>query len=240
VVVRSPTSLRRNLALTALFGTTACAELATDPIDNVAFMPSFALVGSAFTDEFLALDAQRWTKSTHMLGRGLLDPANVVTQHGRVDLFTRPAAHTGAEIHTRELYGTGTFVARARCAVPAGAVCAFFMYQTGVGNRADEIDIELLGGTRTIWFTTWVNGRRTNHREVTLGFDPAAGFHEYLIARSTNEIRFYVDGAQLATFQKKQRLPQANMPVFANAWWPTWLTPTAATGAWELESIAVF
>ena len=232
--------LRRCCALSAFLGTAACGELPTDVADEVPGLPSFALVGSAFTDEFLTFDTQRWTKSSHLLGRGFLDPANVVTQNGRVDLVTRAAGHTGAEIVSRELYGTGTFAARGRCAVPVGALCAFFMYETGVGDRADEIDIELLGGTRTIWFTTWVNGKRTNHRQITLGFDPAATFHDYTIVRGTNDIRFYVDGALLTTFNKKQRLPQSVTPVFANAWWPTWLTPTAATGAWEIESIAVF
>jgi beta-glucanase (GH16 family) len=231
---------RRLSVAAAVLGVTACSDLALEPPAYQQVTASFALVGSAFDDGFSTFDDARWSKSAHTLGRGPLDPANVVIEGDSVRLETPSNPYEGAEIRTWEQYGTGTFTARARCAVPAGAVCAFFMYQIGVGDRADEIDIELIGGTRTIWFTTWVRGRRTNHRSATLPFDPALGMHTYSIVRDAAALRFIVDGAEMARFKSRSKVPKATMPIFANAWWPTWLTPSAGSGAWVIDYIAAY
>jgi hypothetical protein len=226
----------RGAALCALMAPMACSDLPNSP--ESAVEPSLALVGTAFTDDFGSFDATRWGRSTHTLGRSPLNPANIVIAGDSVRLNTTSNPYEGAEIWTWEQYGTGTFTVRGRCAVPAGALCAFFMYQGGVGDAADEIDVEILGGTRTIWFTTWVRGKRTNHRAVTLPFAPDAGMHSYTIVRNTAEIRFLVDGVERAKFKGKAKLPQAKMPLYANAWWPTWLTPAGGTGAWVIDRIA--
>lgn len=225
------------MGLTAL---TACSDLPLAPELNTDPPPSFALVGTAFSDGFGFFDTARWGRSTHTLGRSQLVPANVQIAGDSVRLVTSSGPYAGAEIWTWQQYGTGTFDIRGRCGVPSGAVCAFFMYETGVGDFADEIDIEILGGSRTIWFTTWVRGKRTNHKELTLPFNPALAMHTYTIVRGTSEIAFLVDGMERAKFKGKGKLPQAVMPVFANAWWPTWLTPVTGSGEWVIDNIAAY
>lgn len=239
---RCVSAWRARVCATAVLGMAACSDLPLAPeVDTgLVVSPSFALVGTAFSDGFSGFDAARWGTSSHTLGRSALNPANVVIAGDSVRLQTTSNPYEGAEIWTRDLYGTGTFSVRGRCAVPAGALCAFFLYEGGVGDRADEVDIEILGGTRTIYFTTWVRGRRTNHRSATLPFAPDQAMHSYTIVRDVAEIRFLVDGAELARFAKKQRLPQARMPILANAWWPTWLTPAGGSGAWVIDQIAAY
>lgn len=98
---------------------------------------------------------------------------------------------------------------------PKGTLCTLFMYQVGVGDRADEIDIEIISGSREIWFTTWIAGKRVNHASRTLRFDPSSGFHTYTIQRAASEIRFLVNGELLHSFRhaNAKKLPQAAMPL---------------------------
>jgi beta-glucanase (GH16 family) len=79
-----------------------------------------------------------------------------------------------------------------------------------------------------VLFTTWVQGKQTNHVQTTLPFDPAAGYHDYRIEWENGRVRFLVDGTVLQTFSGG--VPRDAMYIMANAWWPTWLSgpePTA-------------
>ena len=222
-------------ALAAALLLAACSEpLATE------LEPAAAVVGGAgFTDTFDNLNLERWLPSSHLLGRGYLLPENVSVAAGVLRLATRFDQYTGAELSSLDRHGTGIFSATLRCASPPGTLCAFFLYQTGVGNLADEIDVEVLPGTSEIMFTIWVAGRRTQSARLKLGFNPAVGFHTYAIERTTNELRFRVDGALKKTFRGRSKLPQAPMPVFLNSWWPTWLTPVNADGVLEVDQVTV-
>jgi beta-glucanase (GH16 family) len=212
----------------------------TTAADRVIRFAAVMAAGSEFTDDFDAFDETRWYKSHHILGRGPLRPENVVVEGGSAHLVTRSSGFEGAEIMSLATYGLGTFSARARCAAPAGTICAFFLYQTGVGDRADEIDIEILGATREIMFTLWVKGRRTAHARKLLSFDPATSFNTYTIQRSTNEVKFFVNGVVMQSFKGRNKVPQASMPLFANSWWPTWLTPATGDGTWELDQVTAW
>jgi len=228
---------RTACGLVTVLATFACSGTPTglEGLDDTAAWPTTAPV---FYDPFDNLDPVWWLPSSHQLGRGYLLPGNV-TADGRLRIRARFDAFTGGELSSSAKYGTGSFTARMRCATPAGTVCALFLYQTGVGNSADEIDIEILPGTREVMFTAWQQGTRTFSARKQLGFDPAAAFHSYTIERATTELRFRVDGVLKQTFRSKTKVPQALMPVFLNAWWPTWLTPGTADGLLDVDEVTI-
>jgi endo-1,3-1,4-beta-glycanase ExoK len=241
--------VRRRLRARALVGLcgaltlSACGDLAQplEPAMDAALHSSLSAATLRFADEFDAFDETVWARGSHRLGRGPLMPALVTVADGTLSLGVRRDGFEGSEIRTHERWTYGTFSAVGRCAAPAGTLCTLFMYQTGVGDRADEIDIEILSGTRDIWFTIWIAGRQVNHVARRLSFDPAAGFNSYTIDRTANEIRFIVNGVLLHSFRhaSRNKLPQSSMPLFANAWWPTWLTPGAGDGAWDIDRIEI-
>ena len=109
-------------------------------------------------------------------------------------------------------------------------ISAFFLYQLVPtrNDRNDEIDIEILNGTRKILFTTYVRGKQTNHWELDLGFDPSRDFYDYRIEWSPGRVRFWVDN-QLMPLDDQGNLewttgvPSNAMYVMSNVWWPTWL-----------------
>jgi beta-glucanase (GH16 family) len=233
------TTSRNALAAASLLLAAACSELPQEPTLAAHYDPSFAVVGSAFSDDFTVFDETRWQRNSHPLGRGPLLASNVVPGDGLVSLMVSSSDYSGAEIMSRSAYGSGTFTVRGRCNVPSGAICAFFLYEAGPKSRADEIDIEIIPVTGEIWFTVWSNGRRTFSTSRLLSFDPAAALHTYSLQRSASEVRFSVDGVVLASFASRNKLPQTVMPLLANAWWPTWLNPAGGAGAWEIDFISV-
>ena len=217
----------------------ACADAPFDPVDEARpeTPPPVAAALNPATplEPFDLFDESVWLRQEHVLGRGPLLAANVTVEEAQLHLALSAAGYQGGEIASRRDFGTGAFAASLRCGAPSGALCAFFMYQRNAGNRADEIDIEILGATRTIWFTTWSSGRRTNHASATLPFDPAADTHAYGIVRTGSSVAFYVDGQEYARFRRK--LPSAPLALLVNAWWPTWLTPSAGTGMLDVDWI---
>ena len=63
--------------------------------------------------------------------------------------------------------------------------------------------------------TTWVAGKQTTHVELTLSFDPAAGFHDYRIEWSRRRVRFLVDGMLVQEWTAG--VPRDAMYVMSNA-----------------------
>ena len=173
-------------------------------------------------DELEAWDATRWTAENHALGKGWLDPANVSHDPAGLLLLTLPAgAWDGAEIKSAQRHQYRDIEARLRTPDTPGSISALFFYE-GVRRRNDEIDIEIFNdGSRTILFTTWVQGKQTNHVQMTLGFDPANGFHDYRIEWARDRVGFLVDGTLMAEFTSG--VPRDDMFVMSNTWWPTWL-----------------
>lgn len=199
----------------------ACASDVTAPAAGGDAL-AFASAASAFTDDFNTWQAGRWSAEEHPLGKGWFRAANVSVSGGILGLRSPAGTTDGGEIASFDRFGSGTFTARMRCAMPAGTLCAFFLYEGVPGNRNDEIDFEVISGTRTLWMTTWSRGVQTNHAEVTLPFDPAVAFHEYTIEYERRSVTFHVDGVQRARFTK--RLPKKSMKLLVNTWWPTWLS----------------
>lgn len=222
----------------------ACSDSPIEPLDPAASAPAAeplpplaaALNPVTPSEPFEIFDGTLWLKQEHVLGRGPLLASNVTVTSSALHLALDANGFQGGEIASLRTFGAGSFAAQLRCGAPSGALCAFFFYEPNAGNRADEIDIEILGSTRTIWFTTWLSGRRTNHVERQLDFDPWAGMHIYGMVRTGAAVAFYVDGKQLVSFRRK--VPTSQLALLVNAWWPTWLTPaTGSTGSLDVDWI---
>jgi beta-glucanase (GH16 family) len=234
VQVRSRSHAVAVPALLCVLALTACVDSPVAP--GAEHAPAGALSPVSPSESFDGFDGATWLKQEHVLGRGWLLASNVAVESGQLRLRMDGSGWQGGEIASRAVFGSGSYAARLRCGAPQGALCAFFFYQPGVGDHADEIDIEILGGTREIWFTTWTRGRRTNHASRTLPFDPAAAAHDYAIVRAASSVAFYVDGREYVRFRKK--LPTSRMALLVNAWWPTWLTGMAgSTGTLDVDWI---
>jgi beta-glucanase (GH16 family) len=237
-MILRPSVFRRASLLVTFAAISACSELPMEPTFTraEARVPATPPGTDAFDDDFATLDLTRWQPSWHSLGKGTFLPQNVEVRDGLLRLNTPAGTWDGAEIRTYASYGYGTYSATARCAVPSGAICTLFLYQTGVGDRADEIDIEILPGTREVMFTTWVRGRRTNHARAALpaSFDFAA-FHTYTITHAEKATEFRIDDVLYARFIKQ--LPTQRMDLFVSAWWPTWLQGVSTGGAMEIRRI---
>lgn len=188
-------------------------------------------------DELDPWDASVWVPQHHALGRGLLDASNVSQGAAGVLLALPPGTYDGAEIRSAERHRHRTIEARLRTPDASGSISAFFFYE-GDPRRNDEIDIEIFNdGSRRVWFTTWVDGRQTNHAEAILPFDPGAGFHDYRIEWSRSRVAFSIDGTVVEEFASG--VPRDAMYIYANAWWPVWLDGPvpAAGGALEIDRI---
>ena len=185
-----------------------------------AFGATPLVIPSLLEEPFDTWDASRWLTGNHALGRGWVRSENVAVRSGQLFLTLAAGTLYGGELLSSRRVRYGTYQARLRSSAAPGSITAFFLYE-GVRSGNDEIDIELIGGTRRILFTVWVRGRQVHHREANLPFDPSAGFHDYRIDHARNALRFYVDGAEMAHFSTS--LPGAQMHVMANAWWPVWL-----------------
>jgi len=193
----------------------------------------------SWTDAFERLDAARWTQSPHVLGRGLLDPANATVSDGLLHLGLPAGRFDGAEVFTRTLFRSGRFAARMKVPDAPGSISAVFLYAPP--DLGQELDIEIFNErTGRVWVTAYAGGRQTQHAELDLGFDPTAGLHTYEIRWTRKEMAFSADGRILRRW--RTGVPRNPMRLYLNAWWPAWLsgaqltTPASADADWVAVS----
>ena len=181
-------------------------------------------------EEFDVWDMTAWIATDHPLGRGVFESKNVShskflgdRRSGALVLTLGAREHFlhGAEIRSASPVRFRDVEINLKTPNAPGSISAFFLFQLVQRPRNDEIDIEILNGTRQILFTTWVGGNETNHVERTLGFDPWKNFHDYRIEWSPSRVRFLVDGISVEEFTRG--IPRQAMYVMSNTWWPTWL-----------------
>jgi hypothetical protein len=193
-----------------------------------------------FAEDFTqGLPPGRWEVSDRVLGLGRLHPGNVSLSAEGLVLSTPGGVRDGAQVRSLADFGLGRFEATLRCDAPAGSICAFFQYQPGVGDRADEIDVEILPDTRELLLGTYRAGVRSNSIRVPYppGTDPR-GRHRYAFVREPTRLTFYLDGQPVARF--RSRLPQASMPLYLNLWWPTWRSGPPAPGTLTVRDVTVW
>jgi endo-1,3-1,4-beta-glycanase ExoK len=162
-----------------------------------------------------------WEPARHALGRGRMQPANVLPTGDGFRLRLPAGRCDGAEIRSANRVRYGEFSARMRTPDAPGSLSAIFLYEDVRGGN-DEIDLEIHNdGSRRALLTAWIDGKAVREAKVVLPFDPAAALHEYTIRWSPAEIAFLADGAPVHRFTSG--IPASPMRLMANAWWPSWL-----------------
>jgi hypothetical protein len=177
----------------------------------------------SFIDDFnFGIDAGTWDVANYPFGRGWFRSTNAITLSGDLILTSPGGTRDGAELITRRRFPRGRFEADLACNAPRGAICAFFLYETGVGDFADEVDIEINAATNQVLLTTWVGGVRSNTitRSYPTGLDPRQT-HRYTILQEPGAVSFYIGDFPLARFTTG--VPQREMELAVSLWWPTWL-----------------
>jgi beta-glucanase (GH16 family) len=193
-------------------------------IIGVVQLAIFAGIASAgvldFTEDFDSLDTNRWTKGDHNLGRSYLDPNNISTNNGNLQIKLPANTLRGGELVSNDLYGYGSYMARMQLPDAPSSITAFFLYEPP--DYASEIDIEIYNDTsRRIMFSTYCGGGQTHSQTMKLPFDPTSGFRDYRFDYAPGSVKFFVDGRLMK--QWTTGIPANSMKLYVNAWYPNWL-----------------
>jgi endo-1,3-1,4-beta-glycanase ExoK len=197
--------------------------------------PAQAAIGGSFVDNFDSFDTARWSKADGWTNGSMFNAgwrADHIWHGGGImglnlDNAGCPSGCSGrpyasGEFRTTNQYSYGRYEVRMKAASGgSGTVSSFFTY-TGPseGQPWDEIDIEILGKNtwqmQTNYFTNGVGGHETL---INLGFDSAAGYHDYAIEWRNGNIKWFVDGA-LVHQENGSRGPLPTHPqrIMMNLW----------------------
>ena len=191
---------------------------------GVAQVGIFAGLASAgvldFTDDFDTLDTERWSTGNHSLGRSYLDPNNVSTSNGNLQITLPADTLRGGELVSNDLYGYGSYSTRMKVPNAPSSITGFFLYQPP--DYASEIDIEIYSdSSRRIMFTTYSDGGQTHTQTLKLPFNPTNGFHDYRFDYAPGSVKFFVDGRLMKHWTTG--IPGNSMRLYVNAWYPSWL-----------------
>ncbi len=192
-------------------------------------------IGGSFTDNFDGFNTGRWHKADGWSNGSMFNVgwrADHVWFSGGVmglnlDNASCPGGCSGkpyasGEYRTNDHYSYGRFETRMKAVKGSGTVTAFFTY-TGPsdGQPWDEIDVEILGKNTTQMQTNYfTNGAGGHEKIINLGFDAAAGYHNYAIEWwNQGTINWFVDG-RLVHQENGSRgaLPTRPMRMMLNLW----------------------
>ncbi|MEN0128794.1 MAG: glycoside hydrolase family 16 protein [Brevundimonas sp.] len=237
-----PTLRRALLASTVLLGLAAGPALTS---------PAAGAIGASFVDNLDGFDTARWYKADGYSNGGMFNAgwrADHVWHSGGVmginlDTAGCPGGCSGkpyasGEYRSTDLYSYGRYEVRMKAAPGAGTVSSFFTY-TGPsdGQPWDEIDVEILGkNTRQVQLNYFTNGVGGHETLIDLGFDAAAGFHNYAIEWwNGGTINWFVDGALVHQENgSRGALPTHPQRIMMNLWPGTgvdgWLGPFVYSG----------
>jgi len=120
---------------------------------------------------------------------------------------------TGAEIHTKQAFGYGTFEFTSRVSeVVSGTTASGFLF---TNNSQTEIDMEQTGNKPdAVDCTNWFGLQNYQDTEIT-GFDQTLS-HDFKIVWSANEVDWFVDGQLIV--RHTQAVPVAPAPFLFNIW----------------------
>lgn len=246
--MRSMTTLHRSAPRRWLLATALVLTLTTAP---VLAAPAEAAIGDSFVDNFDSHNGGRWHKADGWSNGDMFNAgwrADHVWHSGGVmglnlDNATCPGGCSGkpyaaGEYRSNDLYSYGRFEVRMKAASGSGMVTSFFTY-TGPsdGQPWDEIDIEILGkNTWQMQTNYYTNGVGGHEKIINLGFDAAAGYHDYAIEWwPGGTINWFVDG-RLVHQEDGSRGPLPTRPqrIMMNLWPGTgvddWLGPFRYSG----------
>lgn len=228
----------------------SCVALLAIVFFGVA-VPATYGAGGTFFDGLDFFDTARWHKADGWTNG---NPFNVGWRADHItfangfmilqlDTATCPSGCSGkpyaaGEYRTNDYYGYGKYETRFKAAKGSGLVTAFFTY-TGPSNGTQhhEIDIEILGKDTTKMQTNYfVNGVGGHEQLIPLGFDAAAGYHNYAFVWTASKIEWYVDDVLVHTESAGAGQPLPSLPgrIMANMWAGTgvdsWLGPFTYPG----------
>lgn len=189
-----------------------------------------------FQDNFDTLDTSFWYISDFTVAANWNQTAweadYVVPTLGEVTLNLDGADRdgkpfTGSEIQSDDFYGYGSYEVTMQAAAGSGAVSSFFLF-TGEFFGADkhnEIDFEFLGNDTTKVNINYYYGNEklgdNGSVQVDLGFDAAAGLHDYRIDWQPDAIRWFVDDVLIYEVREETAplpIPDEDMKVYMNLW----------------------
>lgn len=182
-------------------------------------------------DNFALIDEKFWKMSTHQLGLSRLSPENIRIDNETLKIRLPANSFEGGEIQSVEVMPYGMYEAKLKLPNVPSSITGFFLYTAP--DYYHEIDIEIQNDPRGVYYlTTYANGKVSNSFEGNLGFDPTAAFHTYRIVYSKTGVSYYIDQKLIKKWTKN--LPEKPMHLMLNAWYPTWLKGSSATGEEEL------
>jgi endo-1,3-1,4-beta-glycanase ExoK len=217
--------------------------------------------GTAFHDDFDALDLKRWyisdgwSNGAHQNCVWSSDQAKAADGTLNVGFAPLPKndrQYRCGEIQTRTAFGYGTFEARMKTPAGSGLNAAFFTYiGAQQGKPHDEIDFEvLLRDTAQVDTTTFVSGK-SGDGKVGSGQSHAlpgpsdADFITYAFTWEPDRIRFYIDGELVRTMDDPKTIPKNPQRIFFSLWgsdtltdWMGSFTPVAAPIALNVDWVA--
>lgn len=175
-------------------------------VDNtdLSIQPSLRQVDTkgagGFSDPLTSFNSALWQKANWANGAPFgcgWNPNNVIFDGTSMvlKLDNTPIhgyAYSGAEYRTINTYSYGWFAVDMMAGWGSGVNTSFFLY-TGTPVW-DEIDFEVLGkNTWQIQLNYYVNGVGGHEKIIDLGFDAAAGYHNYKIEYGNGWINWYID-----------------------------------------------
>ena len=210
---------------------------------NVGLDPN---ASSAFFDDFTDGDysASLWSTGNSKWGPAFnhgVSPDNVLwnQESGIVTIKSNgkyypdeERNYQGGTLVTKDTYGPGRFETRMKMLPRFGACTAFWTFMYGnaqdlngnaLTNLNQEIDIELnVGGDfRNVWFTNWVTEDNSSHVEKETEFYNADGeWHLYTFEWHTDPMRidYYIDDIHLATLESN--VPYVAGVINIGNWFP--------------------
>ena len=201
--------------------------------------PTFAQ-GTAFHDDFDALDLGRWyvsdgwSNGAHQNCVWSKDQATVAggsLQVGFAPLPKDDRQYRCGELQTRTAFGYGTFEARMKTPAGSGLNAAFFSYiGAEQGKPHDEIDFEiLLRNTDQVDTTTFVNGKSGDGKvgsgqDHKLPYPSDSDFTDYAMTWAPDKIEFFVNGELIRTMTEPSVIPTNPQRIFFSLWGTDTLT----------------
>ena len=134
---------------------------------------------------------------------------------------------TGSEIQSDAFYGYGTYEVTMQAAAGSGAVSSFFLFSSEFfgADHHNEIDFEFLGNDTTkVNINYYYDNAKLGDNgsvQIDLGFDAAAGMHDYRIDWQPDAIRWFVDDVLIYEVRSDTAplpIPDEDMKVYMNLW----------------------
>lgn len=190
-------------------------------LDRIEVNHAFRLYN--INEDFQTLDRTIWHSRQGRLGRTKLKDEHV-TLVDNILTITHPAGTLeGGEIQTIDLQHYGSYEISMKLPNAPSSITGFFLYSPP--DFYHEIDIEVFNQPDSeIWFTSYIDGAVHHETKTALDFDPTANFHKYRIDYYPHEVRFYIDGVAVKTWE--DGFSQKPMHLMVNSWFPEWLPGT--------------